>query len=242
MSKVLAPPLPACPNGMLGPTWRVKGPVGTFGPRCKGGACFGAFHIASTRQTNMGTSQSTPPRRSHSTKARMERFERLNTLVDTWRLGCRNEPQGPACGQQRLARMRNGPKARALGPDAVFHANRGVAGMMDAPPPPWSAAATGKSTWLVTGDVAFHYDANALLTDPMPPELRIVVMNNGGGGIFRWLPGTQHPDLFERHFETPPNRTVKGNRPRVQPTSSPQTKPSCARHFPTCSAHQVPPC
>ena len=43
----------------------------------------------------------------------------------------------------------------------------------------------------------------------MPPELRIVVMNNGGGGIFRWLPGTQHPDLFERHFETPPNRTVE---------------------------------
>jgi 2-succinyl-5-enolpyruvyl-6-hydroxy-3-cyclohexene-1-carboxylate synthase len=62
---------------------------------------------------------------------------------------------------------------------------------------------------MVIGDVAFHYDANALLTDPVPSELRIVVMNNGGGGIFRWLPGTQHPDLFERHFETPPNRTVE---------------------------------
>jgi len=43
----------------------------------------------------------------------------------------------------------------------------------------------------------------------VPSALHIVVMNNGGGGIFRWLPGTQHPDLFERHFETPPNRTVE---------------------------------
>ena len=34
-------------------------------------------------------------------------------------------------------------------------------------------------------------------------------MNNGGGGIFRWLPGTQHEDIFQRHFETPPNRHVQ---------------------------------
>ena len=38
--------------------------------------------------------------------------------------------------------------------------------------------------------------------------LKIVVFNNGGGGIFRWLPGKTHADMFERHFETPPTRTV----------------------------------
>jgi 2-succinyl-5-enolpyruvyl-6-hydroxy-3-cyclohexene-1-carboxylate synthase len=38
--------------------------------------------------------------------------------------------------------------------------------------------------------------------------LKIVVFNNGGGGIFRWLPGKAHADMFERHFETPPTRTV----------------------------------
>ena len=32
-------------------------------------------------------------------------------------------------------------------------------------------------------------------------------MNNGGGGIFRWLPGTKHEGMFERRFEQP-NRTV----------------------------------
>ena len=55
----------------------------------------------------------------------------------------------------------------ALGPDNVFHANRGVAGIdgCTSTAVGW-AAATGKATWMVTGDVAFHYDANALLTDP----------------------------------------------------------------------------
>ena len=38
--------------------------------------------------------------------------------------------------------------------------------------------------------------------------LVVVVLNNGGGGIFRWLPGKAHADMFERHFETPPTRTV----------------------------------
>ena len=34
------------------------------------------------------------------------------------------------------------------------------------------------------------------------------MINNGGGGIFRWLPGTQHGEVFHRHFETPPARPV----------------------------------
>lgn len=107
--------------------------------------------------------------------------------------------------------------------NAVTHANRGVAGIdgctstalgwhagrgsqPDTPHPGLAPA-----TWLVTGDVAFHYDANAFLTDPslIAEGLKIVVMNNGGGGIFRWLPGTQHRDVFERHFETPPARSVE---------------------------------
>ena len=135
-----------------------------------------------------------------------------NTLVDTWRSwDAETRPKALHVANSASARYAQWSElGEALGPDAVFHANRGVAGIdgCTSTAVGW-AAATGKSTWLVTGDVAFHYDANALLTDPMPPELRIVVMNNGGGGIFRWLPGTQHPDLFERHFETPPNRTVE---------------------------------
>jgi 2-succinyl-5-enolpyruvyl-6-hydroxy-3-cyclohexene-1-carboxylate synthase len=110
-----------------------------------------------------------------------------------------------------------------LQPDAVTHANRGVAGIDGCtstalgwhvgriPPTGTHPHALPTPTWMITGDVAFHYDANAFLTDPSltAEGLKIVVMNNGGGGIFRWLPGTQHRDVFERHFETPPVRSVE---------------------------------
>lgn len=42
---------------------------------------------------------------------------------------------------------------------------------------------------LLTGDVAFMYDRNALWHNYPLPNLRIVVLNNGGGGIFRMIDG-----------------------------------------------------
>lgn len=46
-----------------------------------------------------------------------------------------------------------------------------------------------RPTLLVTGDLSFHYDSNALWNDRLGGNLRIVVLNNGGGRIFRTLPG-----------------------------------------------------
>ena len=99
---------------------------------------------------------------------------------------------------------------------ACFHANRGVAGIDGCLSTAlgWHAGQvdSGKKpqTWVITGDVAFHYDSNAFLTESSLTRqgLKVVVINNGGGGIFRWLPGTQHGEVFDRHFETPPARTV----------------------------------
>ncbi len=106
--------------------------------------------------------------------------------------------------------------AEACNPHATFHANRGVAGIDGCLSTAlgWHAGRRSMgefpSTWIVTGDVAFHYDANALLTDSSLQRmgLKVVVINNSGGGIFRWLPGTQHGEAFHRYFETPPTRTV----------------------------------
>ena len=104
----------------------------------------------------------------------------------------------------------------ALAKNAKFHANRGVAGIDGCLSTAlgWHAAQEdlgGRTqTWVVTGDVDFHYDSNAFLTEASLSRLglKVVVINNGGGGIFRWLPGTQHGKAFDRHFETPPTRTV----------------------------------
>ena len=49
---------------------------------------------------------------------------------------------------------------------------------------------------LITGDVAFFYDINAFWGNgSIPPNLKIVVLNNGGGGIFNLIKG---PELFEQ--------------------------------------------
>lgn len=44
-------------------------------------------------------------------------------------------------------------------------------------------------TLLVTGDISFFYDINGLWNQYIPPFTRIIVMNNGGGNIFKFIPG-----------------------------------------------------
>ena len=45
--------------------------------------------------------------------------------------------------------------------------------------------------FLVIGDLSFYYDFNGLWHSQLPPNLRIVLLNNSGGEIFRGLPGLQ---------------------------------------------------
>ena len=51
------------------------------------------------------------------------------------------------------------------------------------------AAASDRLNFLLVGDLSFFYDMNALWNGPVRPNLRIVVLNNGGGAIFHALPG-----------------------------------------------------
>jgi len=67
------------------------------------------------------------------------------------------------------------------------------------------ALADGPTTALV-GDLAFLHDASALVGPPADrPPLTVVVADNGGGGIFSFLPqgADLPPDQFERLFGTP---------------------------------------
>ncbi len=57
-------------------------------------------------------------------------------------------------------------------------------------------------TLLITGDLSFLYDSNALWNNYIRPDFRIIVINNEGGGIFRILPGQEDTENFERFFET----------------------------------------
>lgn len=59
-----------------------------------------------------------------------------------------------------------------------------------------------KPTWLLTGDVSFLYDSNAYWNN-YKSQLKIILINNGGGGIFRIIPGPMKVKNFETYFETP---------------------------------------
>ncbi|MDF5691227.1 2-succinyl-5-enolpyruvyl-6-hydroxy-3-cyclohexene-1-carboxylic-acid synthase [Aquirufa aurantiipilula] len=54
----------------------------------------------------------------------------------------------------------------------------------------------------IIGDVAFHYDKNALWNSYVPNNVRIIVMNNHGGGIFRNLEGAKDLPELEGFMET----------------------------------------
>ena len=59
-----------------------------------------------------------------------------------------------------------------------------------------------KQTVFISGDLSFFYDSNALWNNYIPSNFRIILINNGGGGIFRILPGAEDTENFERFFET----------------------------------------
>ena len=55
---------------------------------------------------------------------------------------------------------------------------------------------------LFTGDVAFFYDRNAFWHNYPLPNLRVVLFNNHGGGIFRIIDGPRQQPELEEFFET----------------------------------------
>ena len=87
-------------------------------------------------------------------------------------------------------------------PAEVF-ANRGTSGIDGCTSTAVGAALmTDKLVFLLTGDVAFFYDRNALWHPHIPQNLRIVLFNNGGGNIFRLIDGPSAQPELEQYFET----------------------------------------
>ncbi len=55
-------------------------------------------------------------------------------------------------------------------------------------------------TVLVTGDMSMAYDVAALSLHGIPDRMRIIVIDNNGGGIFRFIPSTSRLEERERYF------------------------------------------
>jgi 2-succinyl-5-enolpyruvyl-6-hydroxy-3-cyclohexene-1-carboxylate synthase len=113
----------------------------------------------------------------------------------------------PAGSQLHLANSMSVRYANYIGIDfnqniEVF-ANRGTSGIDGCVSTAvGQALTTDKLVFLLVGDVAFFYDRNGLWNRYLPDNLRIILLNNHGGGIFRIIDGPNKQAELADYFET----------------------------------------
>lgn len=88
-------------------------------------------------------------------------------------------------------------------PSWTVYCNRGTAGIDGSMSTAIGACIHHPTpTLLITGDLSFFYDSNALWNNYIRDDFRIVLINNGGGGIFKLLPGIEKTKEYTTFFET----------------------------------------
>ena len=84
-----------------------------------------------------------------------------------------------------------------------YFSNRGTSGIDGCTSTAVGAALANPNVMhvLLTGDVSFFYDSNALWNNYNIPNLRIILVNNGGGGIFNIIKGPRDSKQNANYFE-----------------------------------------
>jgi 2-succinyl-5-enolpyruvyl-6-hydroxy-3-cyclohexene-1-carboxylate synthase len=86
-------------------------------------------------------------------------------------------------------------------------ANRGASGIDGFVSTALGVATILPRTLALSGDLSLLHDSNGLIHDG-DVDLTLVVVDNGGGGLFDSLPQASHAPDFERLFVTPPGRDL----------------------------------
>jgi 2-succinyl-5-enolpyruvyl-6-hydroxy-3-cyclohexene-1-carboxylate synthase len=140
----------------------------------------------------------------------------IDALVDSWadpfegriaRDVVAAAPQDAAIVVASSMPVRDVESFAAAREGVTFHANRGVNGIdgfVSTALGIAAAAENGASTVALVGDLCFLHDTNGLLgAAQRDVDATFVVVDNGGGGIFSFLPQADLPDHFEQLFGTP---------------------------------------
>ncbi len=87
-------------------------------------------------------------------------------------------------------------------------ANRGVSGIDGFVSTALGVARSGPRTLALAGDLSMLHDSNGFMCETRP-DCVFVVLDNGGGGIFSFLPQAEHVgEPFDRLFTTPHGRDL----------------------------------
>lgn len=83
--------------------------------------------------------------------------------------------------------------------------NRGVSGIDGCTSTAIGASiAYSGTTLLITGDMSAQYDISALSVNAITPKFKMIVINNSGGGIFRFIKSTSDLPELEEYFALKP--------------------------------------
>jgi 2-succinyl-5-enolpyruvyl-6-hydroxy-3-cyclohexene-1-carboxylate synthase len=92
------------------------------------------------------------------------------------------------------------------GKNLFLHFNRGASGIDGVTSTALGIASRKKQTILITGDLSFLHDLNALsIGTKYSLPLSIVIINNNGGGIFESLPIAKRFNKLNEYFVAPHN-------------------------------------
>jgi 2-succinyl-5-enolpyruvyl-6-hydroxy-3-cyclohexene-1-carboxylate synthase len=138
----------------------------------------------------------------------------IDSLVDSWdepfegriaRDVVRASPEGASVVVASSMPVRDVESFAAASDGITFHANRGVNGIDGFVSTALGiAAASDGPTVGLLGDLCFLHDTNGLLgAVDRGLDATFIVVDNGGGGIFSFLPQADLPDHFETLFGTP---------------------------------------
>ncbi len=106
--------------------------------------------------------------------------------------------------------VRHANLLKRLGLSQNVWANRGTSGIDGCVSTAiGNALASVKPVYLIVGDVSFLYDRNGFLIENFPRNLKIAVLNNGGGNIFSLIDGPREQPELGRFFETRHSFTAK---------------------------------
>ncbi len=96
-----------------------------------------------------------------------------------------------------------------VNPTLKVFCNRGTSGIDGSTSTAVGASLKFKGTTVfITGDISFLYDSNGLWNKYIPKNFRIILINNSGGGIFRFIPGPKDSEVLD-YFETPHTLTAE---------------------------------
>lgn len=99
----------------------------------------------------------------------------------------------------------------AISPTIEVCCNRGTSGIEGSLSTAVGYAATSdKLNFAAIGDLSFFYDMNALWNVNVGSNLRILLLNNGGGEIFHTLPGLEMSEVSHKFITAVHKTSAKG--------------------------------